>query len=133
MNDEALAALLRTLPRHEASAGFTSRVMGGAVKRAARRRARLRAFAAAVVVTSICGGVLAWRTERERREATRHETLVAEQAAIRSELDHLREAAEAYGSVILVADDEVEYVIDLRTPEQQRSRPIARMLDVRDY
>lgn len=115
MSDDRIGGLIRSLPRTEPSSGFTRRVMSRVEERdAGSAHAGFRwAHAAGIVlvVALSIGGGAAWQ---QQREARRVETLRAETARIRAELDAMRREARQTNEIFLGQSGDREYVLDLR-------------------
>ena len=119
MKDDDVARLLKELPRQEASAEFTSRVLARLEEPAPRRGTRRRIVAlaaAAALVIGVWGARSAVRErEEERRAAERLEQMQREYRALRMELEQLRSIASEVEPVLeLGGTDRVDFIFDLR-------------------
>lgn len=113
MNHEELSELLRTLPRESASVGFTTRVVANARDRRSRRPQWRLATATMLVVViaavSVIGVKITERNERERMAQLRQE-----QAAIRKELNQLKEITRDAEPVVYIgASGSYDVVVDV--------------------
>jgi hypothetical protein len=134
MERDPISRLLRSLPREEADAKFTRSVMRRIAEPPRPARAARLAFAA-VLTVAVGAAALIHHARDVRRE--RHDAaLVAEQRAIRSELESIRRSAAAEAPVIVVPPfegHEFEYVVDFRTEEQQQRRPATTLLVSQEF
>ena len=133
MNDEELGECLRTLPRSQATEGFTGRVLSEvdeslareAARRASSRRLRLMGAAAACVLgLGLAGwfGYGQWVSSTERmRAASRVEQLRNEYREIQGELQKLRELADELSPTLeLGGNEELGFVFDMRELDPSR-------------
>jgi len=125
MNAERLNELLRSLPRQEASEGFTQDVMRRtrSVRAATTSHARMVLAWAAVVVILISGAV--GHLVAKHRDQARIESIRAERQQLEQELQELKRISEGYSSVVHVdGNNGFEYVVDLnefsRNPPSNR-------------
>lgn len=113
MNDDRLAELLTELPSQRASLGFTRGVLRRIDERR-HKRATLRRFAAAAIVTIAVAGVTTVTWIDRARDEARQVRIEAEGREIRAELEKLKAQTTAFDATVSVAaTDEVEYVIDV--------------------
>ena len=125
LTDEKLSALLRKLPRTDASPEFTARVLDGldrpaSARRVLRMRWGLAAAAALVLGTWLVTGVLREREERRAAEA-RVQQMREEYLALEAELDRLRALTNGAEPVLeLGGTEDVDFVFDLRRFARER-------------
>ena len=124
MNHEDLSVVFESLPRAEASPGFTARTVARATEvpppRAALRVAAAWALSAVVLFSGLFG-------VQHHREQVRLEKLRAEQRQIRKELDELRTMSEETrrSRVFVGSAGPYDFVIDLQKPHSTSARPAA--------
>jgi len=124
MNDEQLNELLRSLPRRDSSAGFTTRVLSR-LDEERREPARFPwAMAAALAAFVTVAGLSGQYFVEKQQSVERVEAFRVERQRITEELDELKRMAEQREPVIyLGGNEEAEYVIDLRSVEFDSIRP----------
>ena len=133
MKDEDIGNLLRKLPRHKASDGFTGRLLESLPERPPSAPAwRRPALALAAVVVLMVAVSSAWNYReraKERAEAAeRVEALRTEYESLQRELSELRAiAAESQPVLRLEGGGDVDFLMDLRSlpreAEDARVRP----------
>ncbi|HVT45707.1 MAG TPA: hypothetical protein VMT00_15110 [Thermoanaerobaculia bacterium] len=125
MNDSELHELLTRLPREGASRHFTATVLGRLGRSRRLASIRIAAAVAFVALTALIGvtfGVV------ESREAHAMAELRTEQERIRTELESLKRLSANWEPVIhLGSDGDVEYVLDLRTANDEPAPPVVRL------
>lgn len=127
MHDDELKALLEQLPRQDASAGFTGRVMKRLDEPARPRILSDRRWAFAVVcamLITLGTAAVSWRKYEERREATdRLHMMRSEYRALELELEELRMlASDAEPVLELSGSERVDFLLDLRTLAEESGR-----------
>ncbi|HSF18389.1 MAG TPA: hypothetical protein VLK65_22860 [Vicinamibacteria bacterium] len=134
MTDEDLSGLIKSAPRAEASAGFTTTVMAK-LDRSRARRTRRRALLAFGAALALGSGVLLTNRNDQTKTAERVEQLRREYRELESELAKLRRLATELEPVLeLGGTEQVDFVLDLRQvgeegtaakaePVSHRSRP----------
>jgi len=129
MNDDDLGSLLKKLPRHQASPGFTDSVVARLEEPAATTgpmavmRPGWALVGAAVVVVGLWLGATAWRDHTERRELERLRMMRDEYQALELELEELRSlASEAQPVLDLGGTERVDFVFDLRRHAEERDK-----------
>ena len=137
MKDEDIGKLLRDLPRHKASAGFTHRLMERLPnERASAHQWWRPAMAMATAVVVVLAASTAWdhwQKAREQAEAARRvEALRTEYESLERELEELRSlAAESQPVLNLGGTGEVDFVMDLRALSQEAASSQARPVNYR--
>lgn len=128
LSDDDVAGLIKGLPRTQASADFTSRVLAK-LDRSRRRRSKRRAvFAVSMLIGLAAIGSWALNRYEDSRAAARLEALRREYRELESELEKLRAlAAEIEPVLDLGGTDEVDFVFDLREvdPQPPRAQPVS--------
>lgn len=134
MRDEDIGKLLRSLPRQQASTGFTEKLMeklpGRPAPPAIWSRPAFAMAALAGLLVAISFGLGYWREMQERAESARRiEALRNEYRAVEKELEELRAlAVESQPVLHLSGNDELDFVMDLRElareAEQSEARPV---------
>lgn len=125
LTDERLSALMRKLPRTDASPEFTDRVLDELDRPVGARRTfavrwGLAAAAALVVGTWLVTGALRERAERRAAEA-RVQQMREEYLALEAELERLRALANGAEPVLeLGGTEDVDFVFDLRRFARER-------------
>ncbi len=120
MSDSRLDGMLRSLPRHVASDGFSAGVMTRLARENHPRRTRFAplawkhsaqaAAAALLVVLSVLGGVMYERHEEAKRIAA----IRTEAMKLQAELDALKRESQKQGEIYLGQAGDREYLLNLR-------------------
>jgi hypothetical protein len=119
VNHEELSELLRSLPRENASNGFTTRVMAHARERRAERPRWRVAAATALVAIIVMVSVAGVRLAERRDERLRVEKMRAEQVQLRNELELLKEMSKKTDPVVYVGSSG-SYDVVLDVSKQKR-------------
>ena len=118
MNDEQLNELLKQLPRHDSSSGFTGRVLARVDETRNRTAMFPWAAAAALISTVTVAGLTGHYFIEQQQQRQKVEAFRAEKQKIVLELQELKRLAEQSDPVFyLGGNEDAEYVIDLRAVE----------------
>jgi hypothetical protein len=129
MNEEHLRNLLSSLPREEASEGFTERVMSrlDEAKRPAYQQPRFALSASLALIVAAWFGFSQWQSSIEEEQTnTRIRTIKNEVQQLQNDIRLLRNLAPV---LYLGGDENVDFVLDLRQlagdSEGESSQPIS--------
>jgi len=125
MHDEQIHEALKSLPRQQADANFTARVMARLDEPSRPSLPwTILAPAAALLLLALSLGWQEWQHRRDSRIAhARFESLLAEKQALEAELESLKRLASEASLVYLGGDEKMDLVLDLARLQRRGGPP----------